>query len=120
MKNSKPFKKKFSFAERREKSLYIMKKYPNRIAVIVEKDNCQCSELPDLMNKRLLLPNDITFGHFIYILRARLYLEKEKALFIFINNTIPCSSTTLQSIYDIHKESDNFLYCTYSTENTFG
>ncbi len=39
---------------------------------------------------------------------------------MFINNTLPTTSTIMNDLYKIHKESDLFLYIFISEENTFG
>ena len=38
---------------------------------------------------RFLVPRDMSVGQFIYILSARLHLSPGKALFVFVNNTLP-------------------------------
>jgi len=44
----------------------------------------------------------------------------EKALFLSTNNNILNSTQMLNYIYQNYKEGDNFLYITYSFENTYG
>jgi hypothetical protein len=41
------------------------------------------------LNVRFLVPRDMSVGQFIYILSARLHLSPGKALFVFVNNTLP-------------------------------
>jgi GABA(A) receptor-associated protein len=50
----------------------------------------------------------------------RMKLPPEKAIFLFINNTIYHSSYLLSTIYEMNKDEDGFLYITYASENTFG
>lgn len=38
---------------------------------------------------RYLVPADLTVGQFVYIVRKRIKLNAEKAIFIFVNNTLP-------------------------------
>jgi GABA(A) receptor-associated protein len=47
-------------------------------------------------------------------------LSSEKALFVFINGTIPAMNALLSQIYREHQDEDGFLYINYNTENTFG
>ena len=54
------------------------------------------------------------------IIRKRLKIGEEISLFIFINNTIPCSSDTISSIYENHKNEDGMLVLEYCGENVFG
>lgn len=112
------FRKQFSFHDRLNESTRILEKYPDRIPIICEKNkNDTC---PQIDKKKYLVPFDLTIGQFIYVIRKRLHLQAECALFLFIGGTIPPSSTLVGSIYEQHKNKDGFLYVTYSKENTFG
>jgi len=107
-----------SLSERQEESNRILAKYNDRIPVIVLKgSNCK---LPDLDKKKFLVPLDLNFGQFIFIIRKRIKLSPEKAIFLFINNTLPRSTDTLGKLYNELKNQDGFLYITYNGENTFG
>ena len=59
-------------------------------------------------------------NQFIYVVRKRLKLSSEKALFVFINDKLMPNSRTLYEIYQEEKEEDDFLYMNYASENTFG
>jgi len=59
-------------------------------------------------------------GQFMYVIRKRMKLAPEKAIFLFVNNFIPSSSQTVGDIYYLQKNSDGYLYVGYSCENTFG
>ena len=63
---------------------------------------------------------DLTVGQFVYVIRKRIKLSPEKAIFIFVNNVLPPTAALMSSIYDEHKDDDGFLYIAYSGENTFG
>ena len=113
------FKKDFTFEERKAEAERIKKKYSDKIPIIVEKSIK--SDIADLDKKKYLVPNDITVGQFVYILRKRIELTPEKAIFIFLgNNTIPPTSALLSKLYEKHNDDDGFLYLTYAGENTFG
>ena len=56
----------------------------------------------------------------IYIVRKRIKIAPEKALFIFVNGTMPATHASVDEIYEKHQDEDGFLYLTYCTENTFG
>ena len=75
-----------------------------------------------MLIKKIAVPNDITTGQFTYIIRKRIELEHEKAIFLFAGDdyTIPPSSSLISEIYNNYKDEDGFLYFTYSGENTFG
>lgn len=112
------FVNKFSFKKRLDESTRIRKKYPKRIPVIVEKK--YNSDIMDIDKKKYLVPSEITISQFLYVIRKRIKLSDEQAIFIFINNRIPSSSSLMQQIYKQDKNEDGFLYIEYSGENTFG
>ncbi|OAY63500.1 Autophagy-related protein 8C [Ananas comosus] len=96
----------------------IREKYPDRIPVIVEK--AERSDIPDIDKKKYLVPADLTVGQFVYVVRKRIKLSAEKAIFIFVKDTLPPTAAIMSAIYEEHKDEDGFLYMTYSGENTFG
>ena len=113
------YKDNKTFDERFKESEMILKKYPNRIPVIVEKSK-KCKNIVDIDKNKFLVPNDMVMSQFIYVIRKRIKLSSEKAIFIFVNNNIVPNSTPLAQVYFDNKDKDNFLYVTYSGENTFG
>ena len=96
----------------------IRKKYPDRVPVIVEK--APNSDIPDLDKKKYLVPSNLTVGQFLYTIRKRISLTPEKALYIFINNTLPPTANLMSDVYKQNQHKDGFLYCFYSGESTFG
>ncbi|CAN6457544.1 unnamed protein product [Victoria cruziana] len=72
------------------------------------------------LNCRYLVPADLTVGQFVYVVRKRIKLSAEKAIFIFVKNVLPPTGSLMSTIYEEHKDEDGFLYMTYSGENTFG
>jgi GABA(A) receptor-associated protein len=111
------FKTLHSLEKRKSEAERIMKKYPDRIPVIVETG--KYSRLPPLDKKKYLVP-ELTVGQFLYVLRNRIKLNSEEALFLFINNTLPATSALMSQIYKENKSDDNFLYCTLTSESVFG
>lgn len=112
------FKQEHSLDSRREESQKIRRKYPDRIPVVVEK--VSNSSIPDIDKRKFLVPSDLTVAQFMYIIRKRIQLAPEKAMFLFVNRMLPTTSSTMGIIYDEHKDEDGFLYIAYSGENTFG
>jgi GABA(A) receptor-associated protein len=108
-----------TFEERVAEANRVLARHPDRIPVLVQKDNK--SDVPDIDKCKYLVPKDLTMGQFVYVIRKRLKnFTSEKALFVFVNNALPSTNTLVSVIYDKHKSPDNFLRMIYSTENTFG
>lgn len=63
--------------------------------------------------KKFLVPADLTIGQFMYVIRKRIKLAPEQAIFLFVAaGTLPPSQATLQTIYDKYHNEDGFLYMT--------
>ena len=106
--------------------------------VICEK--VEKSDIATIDKKKYLVPADLTVGQFVYVIRKRIKLSPEKAIFIFVDEVLPPTAALMSSIYEEHKvhtsqtgyiyeeyesltllqDEDGFLYITYSGENTFG
>ncbi|CAO3656905.1 unnamed protein product [Mucor hiemalis] len=112
------FKDEHNFEKRKAEADRIRQKYPDRIPVICEK--VDKSDIPTIDKKKYLVPADLTVGQFVYVIRKRIKLSPEKAIFIFVNEILPPVASVLSTIYDEYKDEDGFLYITYSGENTFG
>ena len=112
------FKKQHSFDKRKEESSRIMEKYPDKLPIIVEK--AKNTDIPNIDKNKYLVPDDLTCGQFVYVIRKRLNLKPEQAIFIFINQILPPTAALIRQVYQEHKHDDGFLYVTYSSENAFG
>ncbi|KAJ0583056.1 autophagy-related protein 8C isoform X1 [Helianthus annuus] len=104
--------------KRRAESTRIRDKYPDRVPVIVER--AERSDLADIDKNKYLVPADLTVGQFVYVVRKRIKLSAEKAIFVFVKNVLPPTAALMSAIYEENKDEDGFLYMTYSGENTFG
>jgi GABA(A) receptor-associated protein len=112
------YKKNRPFEQRLKESTLIRQKYPERIPIIVEK--ASSSNAPDIDKTKFLTPTDLTISQFVYVIRKRIKLREQEAIFLFINESIPCTSDYLGKVYDENKDEDGFLYINYSSENVFG
>jgi len=107
-------------AKNREEADRIMRKYPDRIPVIVTK-NKNSTTTPDIDKHKYLVPVDLTIGQLQFVIRKRLHLSPEKGLFLFIDSTAVCHSELVSSAYERdHDREDGFLHVVYSCENVFG
>merc|ERR1712097_22109 len=116
---TKSFQEEHPFEKRAEEAEKIRKKHPDRIPVICER--AAGSDIPEVDRKKYLVPQELTVGQFVYVVRKRLRLPPEKAIFIFVNGVLPSTGAALMSqMYKDYKDPDGFLYVTYSGENVFG
>ena len=45
--------------------------------------------LAAILHRRYLVPADLTVGQFVYVIRKRIKVSPEKAIFMFVKNTLP-------------------------------
>ena len=112
------FKEQNSFIKRQTESDRVRSKFSDRIPVICERD--PRSDLPPLDKIKYLVPRDLTLAQFNYVIRKRIKLAPEKAMFLFVNNIVPSSSELMSVIYDKHADSDGFIYFSCTSMATFG
>ena len=128
------FIKKYSLDERKNEINRIGIKYPNRIPIYINK--AYNSDISEIIKHKFLVPDTLTIGEFMIIIRKNIQLKPEQSITLFIhtidNNIILApTSETLGSVYhknilsfkndDKYKnEIDGYLYLIYSGENTFG
>jgi GABA(A) receptor-associated protein len=113
------FKYQVSFQDRLVESKRIIAKYPDRKPIICEKASNQI-DLPTIDKRKYLVPNDLTIGQFLYVIRKRMRLTSDQALCLFVNNKLVSSSEHIGQVYHQEKDDDGFLYVKYSKENVFG
>jgi len=66
-----------------------------------------------------LVPNNITCGQFLYVIRKRIKLNPETSLFLFVNGKLPTTSQHIAIIDTENVDEDGFLYIDYSYENIY-
>lgn len=113
------FKSTIPFDKRKSESDSLKIKYKDRIPILLEFI-CDASKNINLDKHKYLVPNDITIAQFMYMIRTRIKLSSEDALFMFFDNILKPSSETIGNIYKYHKNEDGFLYAMLTLENTFG
>jgi GABA(A) receptor-associated protein len=120
------FKEEYTFEERLAESTRIREKYPDRVPVIVEMDEkrglfTKTETLPALDKKKYLTP-DLSFSQFLYVIRKRIQLEPEKAMFMFVgeNGEIPPTGAYMTKLYDQYMDLDGFLYFSIVGESVMG
>jgi GABA(A) receptor-associated protein len=105
----------------REEAIRILRKYPDRVPVIVNRSVNASDKTPHIDRNKFLVPGELTVGQFMYVIRKRLLLPPHEAMFLFIDNAIPPTSSLMSSVYEeMRDENTLFLYISYSLENVFG
>ena len=113
------FKKEHTFDTRVTESARVKFKYPDRVPVIVERSS-KDADIPVMSKRKFLVPNDLTLGQFVFLIRKQLSLPPQKAIFMFIQNVIPPTAMLMSDIYTTKKDPDGFVYFLVCSENTFG
>ena len=75
--------------------------------VICEK--VEKSDIATIDKKKYLVPADLTVGQFVYVIRKRIKLSPEKAIFIFVDEVLPPTAALMSSIYEEHKDEDGYV-----------
>ena len=115
------YKTSKTFEERKQESTTILEKYPERVPLILEKlTNDNDTLIPKIDKNKYLVPKDLTTGQLTYVIRKRLKVSPERALFIFCNGGILRANDLVSDIYKKNQDEDGFLYLIYSGEATFG
>lgn len=118
-KTLKQYLKEHSLETRKAETKSVLKKYPDRAPVMVFKSE-HTDTVQDIDKNKYLVPRDLTFGNFAFVIRKRIKVNPENAIYIFVNQTLAQSSERVGDVYDRCKSEDGFLYCVYSGEATFG
>jgi len=114
------FKQKKPLATRKEEVAAIRVKFPTKVPVIVERFHKEMS-LPSLDKTKFLVPQEITMSQFITIIRNRLQLNSQQALYLLVSNrNLASLSRPLAQIYRDYRDEDGFLYVTYASQEVFG
>ena len=119
MKANKSFKEQYPFTKRLNEANRVLEKYTDRIPIIVERNTSTSNNLP-IVDKKNFSSQRLNCRSVCLCYKKRIKLEPEKAIFLMINSLLPPTSMLLSDLYSEHKHEDNFLYITYSSENTFG
>lgn len=68
------------------------------------------SDIATIDKKKYLVPADLTVGQFVYVIRKRIKLSPEKAIFIFVDEVLPPTAALMSSIYEEHKDEDGYVF----------
>lgn len=128
----------FFFAEKRKaEAERIRQKYPDRIPVRLKFDfnfffhsianahlfspsftqviceKVEKSDIATIDKKKYLVPSDLTVGQFVYVIRKRIKLSPDKAIFIFVNEVLPPTAGMYHAFWRYRGHSSDPFPCCY-------
>ena len=113
------YQKAKSLEERKAEFQNVMHSNPGKIAIICEKD--PKSKIVNIEKSKFLISSDVSLSQFSLMIRKRLKLGKEEALFFLVNGKKSLTGDdTMQEVYDKYKQEDGFLYIAYASELIWG
>jgi len=116
----KSFKDRRSFGQRVREVEQVRKEHPSKVPVIIERYRHE-NQLPPLDRSKFLIPEHVSVGELINILRRRLQLNQSQSVFLIVNGrNLPATAATFSDIYRNEADPDGFLYIVYASHETFG
>ena len=94
----------------------LLQKHPRHVPTIF---SCGDHTTP-MARSRFLIPEDMTGAQLHYVVRRRLTLEKEHALFLFAQKHLVPTHSTARELYQKYPGPDGHLHIVYARENVFG
>ena len=114
------YKNNNTLESRKSQYRKILENHPDKVPVILERD-IKCS-INKTIKTKYILSKEVTMAEFVKIIREKLDLKPERALFFLVNGKHSVTMTEeLGQIYEKFKDkSDGFLYMSYSEEIVYG
>ena len=105
--------------ERIEEFKNLSKICEGKIPIICER--ALKSKIQNLEKSKYLVNGNLTVAQFGMLIRNKLKLEKESAIFLFVKGKKALAGNdTMDVVYQKYKDDDGFLYIAYSEELVWG
>ena len=110
------FKKIYSYEDRVKDSTQIRIKYPDRIPVICEQNTSIRKKMSNqVIKKKYLTPMDLSVAQFIFLIRKNMQMNPNEAIFLCVGHIILPTNSLFIHLYEQYRDTDGFLYITYTT-----
>jgi GABA(A) receptor-associated protein len=107
-----------SFEERKQKALSLRSKYISHIPVLIKREG---TNVPEIDSEKFLVPSDFTVSQLVCVIRKRVNVSPEKAVFLSLGKAVfPSVSQNLLELDEKYRDEDQFLRIKYYGEETFG
>ncbi|XP_014379948.1 microtubule-associated proteins 1A/1B light chain 3C-like, partial [Alligator sinensis] len=108
-------------ASRQREVAAVRAKFPNKLPVILERYPRE-KALPVLDRTKFLVPQELTMGQFVAIIRNRMALSAAQSFYFLVegNRSLISASLTMAEVYARSRDPDGFLYMTYASQEVFG
>ncbi len=113
------FKEAYSLEERKAEYEKVVQEHPGKIGIICER--APKSHIEEIKKTKYLISEEIKLGQFSEIIRRKIKMDKEAAIFLLANGKISLTGDeTMIEIYKKYKDEDGFLYIAYASEEVWG
>jgi len=100
---------------RLNKSRRLRDKFPGYYPIIIVPSN------ESIIDKTKFLVNgEYTFSKFLCIIRNHMHIKESSGVFITIEGKMPILTDSIENSFKSYARSDEYLYISLHTENTFG
>uniref|UniRef100_A0A915ECD8 Autophagy-related protein n=1 Tax=Ditylenchus dipsaci TaxID=166011 RepID=A0A915ECD8_9BILA len=113
------YKQKTRFCCRKSESALLHQKYPDKVALIVERFSSE-KRLPVIEKCQFVVPKCVTVGQLQHVIRERCMHKSNMAVFVVVQGEIPALTTTIEELALKYRDEDGFLYVQFSSEDYFG